>query len=148
MTMSEVEELSYADCRHLLAGAVVGRVAVCTRNGPRIFPVNHTVVGETIIFRTSPYGVVASHDWRSSIAFEVDHIDYAEQRGWSVLAVGPGERIEDSEELDLVKRTWDPRPWAGGSRPLYIRLEWMELTGRRLGGGWTHGNELPVRRQF
>ena len=65
-------------------------MAVCTPDGPRIFPVNYSVVGETIIFRTSPYGVVASHDWRSFIAFEVDHVDYAEQRGWSVLAVGPG----------------------------------------------------------
>ena len=146
--MSNVEELSYAKCRGLLAGGVFGRVALCTPEGPRIFPVNYSVVGETIIFRTSPYGVVASHDWRAPIAFEVDHVDYDEHRGWSVLAVGPGERVEDVEELDVIKRTWDPRPWAGGSRPLYVRLEWTELTGRRLGGGWTHQNEMPVRRQL
>lgn len=146
--MTDVEELSYAKCRGLLAGGVFGRVAICTPDGPRVFPVNYSVVGESVIFRTSPYGVVAAHDWRSPLAFEVDHVDYAEQKGWSVLAVGPGDRIEDPEELDQIKRTWDPRPWAGGSRPLYVRLEWTELTGRRLGGGWTHENELPVRRQL
>ena len=59
-----------------------------------------------------------------------------------------GERVEDDEELDLIKRTWDPRPWASGSRPLYVRLQWTELTGRRLGRGWTHETELPVRRQI
>jgi len=146
--MSEVEELTYAKCRGLLAGGVLGRVAVCTADGPRIFPVNYSVVDESILFRTSPYGVVATHDWRTPIAFEVDHVDYGDHRGWSVLAVGPGDRVEDPDELAHIKRTWDPRPWAGGARPLYVRLTWTELTGRRLGQGWNHDNEMPVRRQL
>ena len=145
--MSEVEELSYAKCRGLLAGGVFGRVALCSVDGPHIFPVNYSVVGESVIFRTSAYGVVATHDWSSTMAFEVDYVDYADQRGWSVVAVGRGERVEDAEELALIKRTWEPRPWAGGIRPLYVRLAWTELTGRRLGSGWTHENEMPVRRQ-
>ena len=145
--MSEVEELSYAKCRGLLAGGVFGRVALCSVDGPHIFPVNYSVVGESVIFRTSAYGVVATHDWSSTMAFEVDYVDYADQRGWSVVAVGRGERVEDADELALIKRTWDPRPWAGGIRPLYVRLAWTELTGRRLGSGWTHENEMPVRRQ-
>jgi nitroimidazol reductase NimA-like FMN-containing flavoprotein (pyridoxamine 5'-phosphate oxidase superfamily) len=145
--MSEVEELSYAKCRELLGGGIFGRVALCTAEGPRIIPVNYSLVGEAVIFRTSPYGVVATHDWPGSMAFEVDYVDYADHRGWSVLATGPGERVEDLEELDLIKRRWDPRPWAPGIRPLYMRLRWTELTGRRLGQGWTHENELPVRRR-
>jgi len=145
--MDEPEELSYAKCRELLSGGVIGRVAVCTPDGPRIFPVNYSVVGEAIIFRTSAYGVVATHDWGSPVAFEVDHVDYSTHLGWSVLATGRGERIEDAEQLAHIKRTWDPRPWAGGSRPLYVRIAWEELTGRRLGQGWTHDTEMPVRRR-
>lgn len=145
--MGEVEELSYAKCRGLLSSGVLGRVAVCTAEGPRIHPVNYSVVEESVVFRTSAYGVVATHDWGSVIAFEVDHVDYSDQRGWSVLAVGPGQRVEDAEELALIKRTWDPRPWAAGTRPLYVRLAWTELTGRRLGQGWTRESEMPVRRQ-
>ena len=144
--MPEVEELSYAECRGLLAGGVFGRVAVCTANGPIILPVNYSVVEESVVFRTTPYGVIASHDWRMPMAFEVDHVDYGEQRGWSVLATGPGERVEDDDELDMIKRTWDPRPWASGARPLYVRLAWDRLTGRRLGSGWTRENEMPIRR--
>jgi uncharacterized protein len=140
--------LPYAKCRGLLAGGVFGRVAVCTADGPRILPVNYSMVGESVVFRTSAYGVVATHDWKSPIAFEVDNVDYAEHRGWSVLAVGPGERVEDAETLAMIKRTWDPHPWPSGSRPLYVRLVWRELTGRRIGQGWTHANELPVRRQL
>lgn len=145
--MAEIEELSYAECRGLLAGGVFGRLALCTAAGPRILPVNYSVVGESVVFRTSAYGVVATRDWNGLLAFEVDHVDYGDQRGWSVVAVGPGARVEDTDELDLIKRTWDPRPWAAGTRPLYVRLKWTELTGRRLGPGWTHENEQPVRRQ-
>ena len=144
---SEVEELSYAKCRELLAGGVFGRVAVCTAQGPRVQPVNYSVVDDAVVFRTSAYGVIATHDWTSPMAFEVDFVDYAEQRGWSVVALGRGERVDDLEELDQIRRTWDPRPWASGPRPLYVRLEWRDLTGRRLGRGWTHENEMPVRRQ-
>lgn len=144
----EIEVLSYAECRGLLAGGVFGRVGVCTADGPRILPVNYSVVEESVIFRTTPYGVIASHDWLSPIAFEVDHVDYDDQRGWSVLAVGRGERVEDPDELALIKRTWDPRPWASGVRPLYVRLAWRELTGRRLGQGWTRDDEMPVRRRL
>lgn len=139
-------ELPYAKCRELLASGIVGRVAICTSAGPRIFPVNYSVVGETVVFRTTPYGVLAQHDWRSPIAFEIDMFDYDDHKGWSVLAVGRAERLQDPEEIALVQRTWDPRPWAGGTRPLYIRIHWDELTGRRIGTGWTVANESPVRR--
>src|SRR6478672_3861211 len=146
--MPEVEELSYAECRGLLAGGVFGRLAICTAEGPLITPVNYSVVEESVVFRTTPYGLVAAHDWGGPMAFEVDHVDYGEQRGWSVVAFGPAERVEDDDELELIKRTWDPRPWASGARPLYVRLEWTRLTGRRLGTGWTHDNEMPIRRHL
>lgn len=145
---SEVVELSYAKCRELLAGGVFGRVAVCTPEGPRILPINYSVVDEAVVFRTSAYGVIATHDWRSLMAFEMDFVDYSEQRGWSVVALGRGERVDELEELAKIRRTWDPRPWASGARPLYVRLEWTELTGRRLGQGWTNENEMPVRRRL
>ena len=146
--MNEPMELSYGKCRELLAAGVFGRVGVCTPQKPVILPVNYSVVGEAIIFRTSPYGVVANHDWDAQIAFEVDYVDYSDHKGWSVLATGRGERVEDPEELARIKRTWDPRPWAGGARPLYVKLAWEELSGRRLGQGWTHENETPTRRQL
>ena len=146
--MNHPYELSYGKCRELLAAGVFGRVGVFTPQKPLILPVNYAVVGEAIIFRTTPHGAVANRDWDSRIAFEVDHVDYADHKGWSVLATGLAERIEDPEEIALIKRTWEPQPWAGGDRPLYVKLAWEELTGRRLGQGWTHANETPVRRHL
>jgi len=146
--VSVSEELSYSKCRELLGGGVFGRLALCTPQGPRIIPVNYSLVSEAVVVRTSADGVVANHDWGTRVAFEVDYVDYADHRGWSVVATGVGQRVENPEQLALIQRTWDPRPWASGSRPLYARLAWDELTGRRLGAGWTHENEMPVRRQL
>ena len=146
--MDVPQELSYAKCRELLGGGIFGRVGVCTPDGPRILPVNYSLVSEAVVFRTSADGVVANHAWGSPIAFEVDHVDYATHRGWSVVATGPAQRVEDPDDLALITRTWEPRPWAGGSRPLFVRLAWTELTGRRLGTGWTHDTEMPVRRRL
>jgi nitroimidazol reductase NimA-like FMN-containing flavoprotein (pyridoxamine 5'-phosphate oxidase superfamily) len=145
--MSEVEELSYAQCRSLLGGGVFGRVAVCTDSGPRILPVNYSVVGEAVVLRTTSAGLLASYGVGRTVSFEVDHVDYADQRGWSVLAVGPAEPVEDEETRAHIAHTWEPRPWAGGERKLYLRIPWTELSGRRLGHGWTYANELPVRRR-
>lgn len=146
--VNEPIALSYSKCHELLSGGIVGRVGFCTAEGPRIFPVNYSVVEESVVFRTTPYGAIAAADWSKQLAFEVDHLDYADHKGWSVLAVGPGERVDDPAEISAIQRNWDPRPWASGSRPLYVRLRWKELTGRRLGGGWTHENEMPVRRHL
>jgi uncharacterized protein len=144
--MNEPEELTYAECRSLLAGGVFGRVALCTPTGARILPVNYSVVDEAVVFRTSAYGLIATSDWDLPMAFEVDHVDYSDLRGWSVVAVGRAERVQDPQVLARIKRTWDPEPWAGGLRPLYVRLSWSELTGRRLGPRSTRENDLPARR--
>ena len=58
--MDELEELTYSECRALLAGGVFGRVALCTPKGAAILPVNYSVVGEAVIFRTSADGVVGT----------------------------------------------------------------------------------------
>lgn len=144
--MDEPEELTYDKCRELLSGGVVGRVAVCTPEGPRIMPVNYAVVDDSITFRTTRDGVLGTYALTTAMAFEVDYVDYAAQRGWSVVATGQAEAVEDPDELAQIRAVWDPRPWAGGARNVYVRLAWDELTGRRLGRGWTRDNEMPVRR--
>ncbi|GAB2870176.1 pyridoxamine 5'-phosphate oxidase family protein [Nocardioides pacificus] len=144
--MTQTTELSYQECHDLLTGGVVGRVAMSTPAGPHIVPVNYAVIDDSIVFRTAPYSVVGTYAWNNLLAFEVDQIDYEHQHGWSVVASGRGRLVESAEELTAITTTWDPRPWADGSRPMYVRLEWDALTGRRLGGGWSAVQSMPVRR--
>lgn len=139
-------ELSLRECVDLLSGGVVGRVAMATPRGPRIVPVNYAVHQDAIVFRTAPYSEMSSHGWDTELAFEVDHIDHETHQGWSVVALGRARVVDDSEEIADIRATWEPRPWAGGSRNLYVKLPWHTLTGRRIGQDWSATTLQPYRR--
>lgn len=130
--MNHSVELTVEECRDLLTDGVIGRVAMATPVGPRIVPVNYAVHDDSIVFRTAPYSELSTYGWNVELAFETDHIDPEDQVGWSVVAVGRAHVVEDAEEVQEIRRTWGPRPWAPGLRNLYVRLVWRELTGRRL----------------
>jgi nitroimidazol reductase NimA-like FMN-containing flavoprotein (pyridoxamine 5'-phosphate oxidase superfamily) len=145
--MPELESLSEEKCLDLLRGAIVGRVAFNTPGGPRIVPVNYTTVGDAIVFRTSPYSELGTHANGTAVAFEIDQVDYADHKGWSVVATGVAHFVTDVADLADEATLWDPKPWAPGSRLLYVRIPWETVSGRRIGGGWNRENELPVRRR-
>ena len=88
------------------------------------------------------------HGRGTAMAFEVDQFDYANHRGWSVLARGTSKLIKHEAEIEEIRRVWEPQPWAGGSRTLWVRLRWEELTGRRIGEGWDPLQSTPVRRSL
>lgn len=133
--MSVSVELNVEECLELLESDVVGRVGMCTRVGPRIVPVNYAMFEDTIVFRTAPYSEVGTLGLGTEVAFEVDRLDYDKRRGWSVLAVGRAEVVDDPEVRQAIQRQWDPDPWAEGLRHLYVRIRWTDLTGRSLGPG-------------
>jgi len=133
VTVHEPVELSVEECLALLRSNDVGRVAFTTPSGPRIVPVNYAMHDETIVFRTTPYSELGSHGPKSKVAFEADQLNYAKHEGWSVVAVGTAEVVEDPDEVHRIKVGWDPEPWAAGARHLYLRLRWRDITGRRLG---------------
>jgi nitroimidazol reductase NimA-like FMN-containing flavoprotein (pyridoxamine 5'-phosphate oxidase superfamily) len=145
--MNELVELSAEKCEELLRAAIVGRVVFETEDGPQIVLVNYTTVDDAVVFRTTPYSQLGTHVDGGRLAFEIDHIDYDGHRGWSVVAHGTGEVVEDPADLAATGPFWNPKPWAAGNRLLYVRLPWRRLTGRRIGAGWTRGDELPVRRR-
>jgi nitroimidazol reductase NimA-like FMN-containing flavoprotein (pyridoxamine 5'-phosphate oxidase superfamily) len=145
--MQEAIDLTQDECRRLLRSGVGGRMALSSPNGPHIVPVNYAVVDDAIIVRTSPYSVLGTYGRDSMLAFEVDQFDHERQHGWSVVARGRGEVVVDPGELEHIRTTWEPRPWASsGARGLHLRLRWSELTGRRIGVGWDLDASLPVRR--
>ncbi|HET6625778.1 MAG TPA: pyridoxamine 5'-phosphate oxidase family protein [Nocardioidaceae bacterium] len=144
--MEEPVELTVDECLELLDGGLVGRVAMCTPMGPRIVPLNYAMHDGAIVFRTTPYSELGTYGWNTDLAFEIDHLDYEKHLGWSVVAVGRAELVDHPDEVRAIRSGWDPTPWAGGRRYLYIRLRWRDLTGRRLGGDWTRSSMMPVRR--
>jgi uncharacterized protein len=143
--MYEPVELDYAKCHDLISAGIVGRIALNTPDGPQIVPVNYAVIDDAVVFRTTPYSVLGRYAGTSALAFETDNLDYERHRGWSVVATGRGELVQDETDLQAIRTFWDPRPWAGGNRMLYVRLPWKSLTGRSL-GTWSRADETPVRR--
>jgi uncharacterized protein len=127
-----LEELKVDECRDLLAGKRVGKLALATEAGLRIYPVNYTLVGDDIVFRTLPYGQIANHAVDAEVAFSVDDLDDDLRSGWHVLAVGTCRRVESAGEVKAIRAEADPEPWAVGQRILYFRIEWRDLTGRRI----------------
>ena len=131
--MAELRELSYAECRALLVRQRTGRVAVSTPDGPHIVPLNFSIVDESIVFRTTPFSVLATYGRNAKLAFEVDRFDDEHQLGWSVVARGRADVVSNPEELARIRKVCAPLPWADGARNLYFRLDWKELSGRSLG---------------
>ena len=109
----------------LLSAGVAGRVALSSPDGPHIIPVNYSVVDDAVVLRTSPYSVLGTHGRDTVLAFEVDQFDYERRHGWSVVARGRADVVTDPAEIAQIRATWEPRPWAGGSRNLYLRLRWV-----------------------
>ena len=60
-----LEILQPAECWRLLAGQELGRVAVLVDGAPEIYPVNHIVDSETIVFRTDR--AASSEAWRGAL---------------------------------------------------------------------------------
>ena len=130
--MSPAVPLDVEQCRSLLERGVVGRVAMATPVGPRIAPVNYVVHQDAIVFRTTPYSELSTYGWNADLAFETDQIDQDSRTGWSVVAIGRAHVVEDPDEVQRIRRTGDPQPWAPGPRHLYVSLVWRQLTGVRL----------------
>ena len=126
-----LERLDREECRRLLESANIGRLAYCTDAGPRIIPMNYTLVSEGVVFRTS-IDTEASHQlFDQPIAFEVDQVDEFLQTGWSVLVVGNAQPLRE-ESLLLLDVGQAPQPWPEGRRALVVQLPLTMITGRRV----------------
>lgn len=132
--MSELIELSDAECREYLARGGVGRLAFLTPKGLRIVPLNYVTNPDVIAFRTSRDSELAAFGEGAEAVFEIDEIDHENERGWSVIAFGRLERPSDSDEVwDIRGWGWqNPTPWSGDDRAFHLKLRWHALTGRRV----------------
>ncbi len=126
-----IEELDPAQCWAHLAEGRVGRLAVSVANRPDIFPVNYVVDDGTLVVQTAPGFKLAASVLGAGVAFEIDEVDAASRSGWSVVVHGTAREIESVEGL-LAAEDLAIRPWAGGQKRHFIRIQPDEVTGRRI----------------
>jgi nitroimidazol reductase NimA-like FMN-containing flavoprotein (pyridoxamine 5'-phosphate oxidase superfamily) len=127
--MAAIRELTPAECADRLRRSQVGRIAVSTEDGPVIIPVNYTMDGECVVFRTSPYAQLAAHSG-DRVAFEIDEVEPDMHRGWSVLVVGTAQLIEDIDDVIESGLAQALKSWAPGVRNLFIKITPHRVTGR------------------
>ena len=132
-----IEELDEDQCLNLISGGGIGRIAYASRFGQAVLPVNYALRNGAVVFRTAAHGPldedlrtgIADADYK--VAFEIDDIDMAAQRGWSVLIQGPAHHVTGAEE-DTVRQA-GVESWAPGPRELFVRIVPSRITGRRVG---------------
>ncbi|MFD0775057.1 helix-turn-helix domain-containing protein [Streptomonospora algeriensis] len=131
----ENRALTAEECLALVGPGGVGRAAFTETAGtaPVVLPVNYVLDGGAVVFRTAADGIIARYA-PGPMSFQVDRLDETMSEGWSVLFTGRSRVIGDAAELAVLREHRALRPWAGGDRETWIRLEPERITGRRVGG--------------
>ncbi len=80
--------LARAECLDLLAGGGLGRVAATVAAVPVVYPVAFGLLGEDVVFRTSPGSRLQRAVENAVVAFEADDVDGSCRTGWVVQVVG------------------------------------------------------------
>ncbi|MFJ2866075.1 pyridoxamine 5'-phosphate oxidase family protein [Kitasatospora sp. NPDC087314] len=126
--------LTEPQCWELIGTHGVGRIGLPGGSAPAVLPVNYAVDAGTIVYRTAAHGAAAAGHG-TPVSFQVDHIDDHLSRGWSVLLLGEAQHVGDPAEQERLAALPGATPWAGGSRPLWVRIRPDKVTGRRIGTG-------------
>jgi nitroimidazol reductase NimA-like FMN-containing flavoprotein (pyridoxamine 5'-phosphate oxidase superfamily) len=128
----QISALSERQCRELLQSSNLARVAWQTAEGPQILPVTYVCYGDSLLFRTSPYGPLSELIQPTDVALEVDELDQQRRSGWSVVVQGRAAAVAEAAE---IVHLWDVAglvPWAPGVRNVFIQITTRRISGRLL----------------
>jgi nitroimidazol reductase NimA-like FMN-containing flavoprotein (pyridoxamine 5'-phosphate oxidase superfamily) len=129
---SGLEVLGIDECRRLLGSHAVGRIAFVDAGSPVILPVNYTMDGHAVVFRTAHGSKLSAAMMQRPVAFEVDDWDAMSHTGWSVLAKGIADEVLDEAEVER-RAALPVRPWSRPDlRDNWVRIMVEDLTGRRI----------------
>lgn len=120
--------LSKEQCLDRLGETPVGRIGLSIGALPVIFPIQCTVVGNSVLFPTdkgSSLGVAASG---AVVAFQADAHIPAEGLWWSVLLQGVATPLS-AGETESYAALFSPSPWTGPT-PGLLRIPADNISGR------------------
>lgn len=127
--------LSFDECLRRLAESPLGRIAFVQDGEIVVLPVNHTVLGLNIYFRTRGGSKIEAAVNGDRVSFEVDSHNPRAKDGWSVLVHGIAEVVSDPADLSrlepIARESWLP---VDASPMTWIRVRSTAITGRALRG--------------
>lgn len=124
------KDLTSEQCWELLESRNTGRLGYEDGGRILIFPVNYLVHEHAIYFRTAVDGAIGRATPSPSASFEIDTANPERSGGWSVLASGPAEHVEDPAKLKFLWGRVMPEPWGAGLRDLFVCIRPTTITGR------------------
>jgi nucleotide-binding universal stress UspA family protein/nitroimidazol reductase NimA-like FMN-containing flavoprotein (pyridoxamine 5'-phosphate oxidase superfamily) len=140
----ELEELADGVVLERLRAARVARIGFSDDGQPIIIPVNVASDDEgRLVFRTRSSGSLARlHGER--VAVEIDGVDAAHRRGWSILVRGVAREITEASDPTARRlRAVSVDCWAPGPRDRYFTVLPVSITSRRVedrvDGDWFAG---------
>ncbi|MFW2381103.1 MAG: pyridoxamine 5'-phosphate oxidase family protein [Acidimicrobiales bacterium] len=130
--VSRMGVIDEARCMELVQSTPIGRVGFMSEGAPLVLPVNFAVDEGTIVFRSLEGHKLAAAAANQTVCFEVDQWDAKSKSGWSVVLQGTAREVTDwaeREQLENIGLTpWAKEQW----RPLWVRIEPSEVSGRVL----------------
>ena len=126
------EELGVDECLALVATQRLGRLGVVVDGSPLVLPMGFVLEGETIVLQTNQ-GTKTLHAPLTAVSFEVDHVDWEQGVGWSVLIQGIGEDISTAiDERSEALRSLAAHSWAPPPADRWLTIIPRTITGRRV----------------
>lgn len=122
-----VTRLSDHECWDRLAEQQLGRLVTRVGEVIDIFPVNYTVDGESLVFRTAEGSKLTEIAINDEVLFEAD--EYTETDAWSVIVRGSARRLDTVEEVAAADRL-PLQPWVPTVKYNYVRITPASLSGR------------------
>ncbi|WP_292836476.1 pyridoxamine 5'-phosphate oxidase family protein [Microbacterium sp.] len=119
--------LSDRQCWERLREQELGRLVTRVGDVLDIFPVNYTVDGESLVFRTAEGSKLTELTINSEVLFEVD--DYTDVDAWSVVVRGTAVKLDTSAEVSAADRL-PLKPWIPTLKYNYVRIVAASVSGR------------------
>lgn len=133
--MWQLTSMTETECWERVGSRGMARIGFDRGRGPRIHPVDYTVIEDAVYLRTAPgtelADFISMFGDGSLVSFEIDQLSAQEGERWSVLMAAHVEVVPE-DEARAVRPRQDPVPSPSDARPLLVRLRPVELTGRRL----------------
>jgi uncharacterized protein len=127
-------DLSTEECRELLASNTFGRVAVSMgERAPVLRPVNYLFEesSQSVVFRTEVGSGFQALLHSAEATFEIDGVEEHARTGWSVIMSGVAEEVTNANDISRLEGL-DLDSWAPGSKTHWMRIQALNVSGRRI----------------
>ncbi len=131
-TSRAVAPLDDRQCWDRLAEQQLGRLVTQVGEVLDIFPVNYTLDGDTIVFRTAEGSKLTELTINHAVLFEVD--EYTDTDAWSVVVRGSARRLDTADEVAAADAL-PLKPWIPTVKYNYVQITPTSLSGREFSRG-------------